>query len=252
MSATKSSIPRPTAELLRELYEVRRLGCPEIGALFERDAKTVLWWLRQAGIQTRPRGSDVRQQFKTGHSKGVPRPKMSAETRKKIGAKSINRNWRRGDDHWMRKIEPHENPNWKGGATPERQTFYRSREWKAACCAVWARADACCERCGADYRLLRKSIPKFHVHHVWPFQIRETRAHPALLVLLCRPCHLFVHSKANVTREYLPQDLSEPAECLLDRLGERPVMPAELFIERQRRCWAAYEASMRGSSESVA
>lgn len=67
MSATRSSTARPPASLLWWLYVAEGMGCPAIGALFERDPKTVLWWLRQAGIPTRPRGSDRRQWLKPGH-----------------------------------------------------------------------------------------------------------------------------------------------------------------------------------------
>lgn len=54
MGRTSSIVPRPPAEFLRALYVHLELGCPEIGRLFERDAKTVLWWLREAEIPTRP------------------------------------------------------------------------------------------------------------------------------------------------------------------------------------------------------
>lgn len=240
MSATRSTIPRPGADALRELYEVRRLGCPEIGRLIERDAKTVLWWLRQAGIATRSRGSDVRQQFKPGHGKGELRPPASAETRRKIGAASVARNWRRGDDHWMRKIAPEQNPNWKGGATPERQEFYRSSEWKAAVRFVWARDNACCRNCGLDWRGCdRKVIPAFHIHHVFSFQIRETRANPDLLVLLCRPCHLWVHSNANATRAWLPQDASAWLPSLAE-LQEIEPLDVAGWLAAERRGREAY------------
>lgn len=211
MPRTTSIIPRPPAEFLRALYEHLHLGCPEIGRLFERDAKTVFWWLREAGIATRPRGSDSRQHFKLGQRSTFAGRVHDSQTRARIGAASVGRAWARGDAHWLRGAAPEANPNWKGGATPERQEFYRSPEWKSACVAVWQRDDACCRHCGLDWRTVdRRTTPTFHVHYVWSFQIRETRANPALLVLLCRPCHLWVHSKANVTRAWLPQEPDSP------------------------------------------
>lgn len=249
MPRTKSAIPRPSAEQLRALYIEQQLGCPEIGCMFERDASTVRNWLLQAGIPTRPRGSDVRQHFKPGQRSAFSGRTHSAETRLKIGAKSKGRELPRGDDHWLRKVPPEQNPNWKGGATPERQAFYRSPEWKAACRAVWMRADACCERCRLNWRTVdRKTTPTFHVHHVWSFQIRETRANPALLVLLCRPCHLFVHSKANVTREFLPQDPEEvghfPSLAFFNAMSEQELREwSDAAMGRHLRAMEAYRAT---------
>jgi hypothetical protein len=210
MSATKSPYPQPTAEHLAHLYTALELGCPDIGWLYERDAKTVHYWLRQAGIATRARGTNPGPQFKPGQRSAFAGRKHSPESIAKVRASTIADGrvpHLRNGQHWLKGAAPEMNPNWKGGATPERQEFYRSPEWKAACRAVWHRADACCDRCGFDYRTVdRKETPKFHVHHVWSFQIRETRSNPALMVLLCRPCHLFVHSNANETREFLPQE----------------------------------------------
>lgn len=93
-------------------------------------------------------------------------------------------------------------PSWKGGVTPERQAFYASPEWREACCAVWHRADAQCERCTADHRD-HSQRGSFHVHHIVSFAVRELRASVSNLALLCRDCHLFVHSKKNVTGEFL-------------------------------------------------
>jgi hypothetical protein len=214
MSATDSIIPRPAEDFLRALYIDQQLGCPDIGRLFERDAKTVHYWLRQAAIPTRPRGADVRQHFKAGERSAFAGRKHRPESIAKVKASTIADGrvpYLRGGKHWLKGESPEANPNWKGGATPERQEFYRTSEWKAACRAVWGRANACCERCSLDWNTVdRKTTPTFHVHHVWSFQIRETRANPALLVLLCRPCHLFVHSNANTTREFLPQEADAP------------------------------------------
>jgi hypothetical protein len=166
-------------------------------------------WLIAAGIQTRGRGTDARQHFKPGKLSGFAGRNHRPESIAKIKAATLADGrvpYLRDGAHWLAGAAPEDNPNWRGGLTPERQEFYRSPEWASACAAVWERADAHCQRCGLYWRTVdRKTTPTFHVHHVWSFQIRETRANPALMVLLCRPCHLFVHSKANTTREFLPQ-----------------------------------------------
>lgn len=206
MSATKSTYPRPSAQQLAHLYTTLGLTCPDIGWLYERDAKTVHWWLRQAGVPTRPRGSNSAVHFKPGHAMrlGI---RHTDETREKVRAASIARGavpYLRNGKHWLKGQPPQANGRWAGGATPERQEFYRSPEWRAACRAVWKRANACCERCGLDHRSVDRKTGAFHVHHVVSFQVKELRAVVSNLALLCRTCHLFVHSKANTEREFLP------------------------------------------------
>lgn len=207
MPPTRSKIPRPEPAELRRLYIDEHLGCPEIARRYKRDAKTVFWWLRQAGIPTRPRGSDVRQQFKKGERSAFAGRRHPRESLKKIKAATIARGgvpYLRNGKHWLKGAPPEANPRWLGGVTPERQEFYRSPEWKAACCAVWQRADARCERCGRDHRLRdRKRERPFHVHHIVSFAVRELRAEASNLALLCEPCHMWVHSKNNVDRQFL-------------------------------------------------
>ncbi len=102
---------------------------------------------------------------------------------------------------WNRRGEL--NPRWLGGVTPERQAFYTSDEWKAACSAVWNRDRATCQRCKVNRR--DSMDAPFHIHHIESFANRELRAEVSNLVLLCETCHHFVHSKANTDREHLPE-----------------------------------------------
>jgi 5-methylcytosine-specific restriction endonuclease McrA len=135
----------------------------------------ILFWLKKHGIKTRSM-REVRAAKHWGAS-GVDNPM------------------------WNNRGEL--NPNWRGGVTAERQAFYASQKWKAACSAVWKRDKAKCRRCG----LRRDDSPDMpmHIHHIEPFAIVAKRADIENLVLLCEACHQFVHSKANVHREYLPQ-----------------------------------------------
>lgn len=207
MSRTKSKIPRPGRERLVDLYVVQKLGCPDIGKMFERDATTVHYWLKREGIPTRARGADPAQWFAKGG--GDPRSfsgtKHSAETKAKLAIASKDRKpWLRNGVHWLHTVPAHCNPKWKGGATPERQEFYRSPEWKAAIKAVWRRDNACCQRCKLDWRTVdRETTPTFPIHHIVSFAARELRAAVDNLVLLCRPCHLWVHSNENTERAFL-------------------------------------------------
>lgn len=90
-------------------------------------------------------------------------------------------------------------PSWKHGMTPERQAFSSTPEWKEAQRKVWARERATCKRCRAKPENGRR----FDVHHIVTFGVKELRLDLENLVLLCRSCHRFVHSKKNVRKEFL-------------------------------------------------
>lgn len=102
------------------------------------------------------------------------------------------------------------NPNWRGGCTPERQSFYMSHEWKNVCSKVYKRDNAKCVRCG--------STKDLHIHHIESFSNKEKRSSLDNLVLLCKVCHHFVHSKKNVNKEYIRNTVKlEDADQKYDR-----------------------------------
>jgi hypothetical protein len=93
--------------------------------------------------------------------------------------------------------------DWKNSGSELRRRFYLSREWKAVCKEAWIRDKGTCQRCSAVYA---PPAPRFDVHH-----IAGVSRFPALrldlsnLVLLCSECHLFVHSGANISRQFIRQ-----------------------------------------------
>jgi len=89
--------------------------------------------------------------------------------------------------------------NWKGGCTPGRQALYSSREWAEVVRIVWARDKALCQRCGTK----KQASNVFHIHHIVSFSAIELRVDPENLVLVCRMCHHWIHSKSNVHKEYM-------------------------------------------------
>ena len=93
------------------------------------------------------------------------------------------------------------NQNWRGGCTPERQSVYVSQEWKSAVSFIYKRDNATCQRCGMKGKL--------HVHHIVSFAEEEYRVDPDNLVLLCVKCHRFVHSKKNIEREFIVENLEK-------------------------------------------
>lgn len=195
---------RPSEAELRRLYVDDGKSCPAIAAGIGCDPSTVRQWLVAAGIPTRRRGHNNR--FEPGQRSAFAGHTHGPEALAKIGAASQDR-WDSGvmakRRHWLKGAPPEMNPRWLGGITPERQAFYASREWREACVEVYARADGYCERCGADSRPVRWTKNAFHIHHCLTFKVVELRAEPGNLVLLCKPCHLWVHSRENVEGLFL-------------------------------------------------
>lgn len=97
-------------------------------------------------------------------------------------------------------VKGNRNPAWNGGTTPERQRIYKTDAWKESVKAAYARDEYVCQRCGAP-----KTGPRgLHAHH-----LKAWAEHPELrtdmdnLVTLCKTCHTWVHSSANVDHEWL-------------------------------------------------
>lgn len=197
-----------TKDWLIQKYEVENLDCAEIGRLVGRDTKRVWEWLRDYGIATRPRGSSISKQWANGsraHPGGFP---LSADAKERIRQARLRDGrvpYRMPDgSHYMKGRRGEHHHGWQGGLTPEREALSHTDEWKDAVKAVWARADAKCERCGCDHRKVdNRKANGFHVHHIAPFRVKELRCEVSNLVLLCRPCHHFVHSKKNIAKEFV-------------------------------------------------
>lgn len=195
-----------TKEWLAQKYLTEQLGCPDIARELGVDAKTVLLWLRQCGIQTRPRGHLDSIRFKPGQVSPFKGKKHTDQFRAAARERALADGrlpWGKGRPHPHRGKRGAEVHSWRGGRTPERQAFYASDSWKRACVAVWHRADAKCERCVKDSRAIDRAVERFHVHHIVSFQVRELRAEPSNLVLLCEQCHRWVHSNRNTAKEFI-------------------------------------------------
>lgn len=188
-----------TEAWLRQKYEVEHFDCTQIASLVQRDPKSVWNWLKGFGIKTRARGQDKRQHFKKGAVSLFTGRKHSPE------AKDAVRNARLRDGHFPKQEDGRPywagksglaHPAWAGGTTPERQRFYQTEEWKVAERAAYTAAHGKCQRCDSRRHL--------HVHHVIPFAFKRLRADVDNLRVLCASCHRFVHSDANIDREFLP------------------------------------------------
>ena len=92
------------------------------------------------------------------------------------------------------------NPRYVDGSSPERQRLYAMSIGKDFKSQVLIRDSFCCVRCGKG-RIGPRSL---HVHHIKSWAGNpDTRADPDNAVTLCRGCHSWVHSRANIAQEYL-------------------------------------------------
>jgi len=197
-----------TRDWLMEKYVVEGLDCAEIGRLVGRDTKRVWEWVRDYGIETRPRGSSVSKQWQQGrrvHAGGFPHTDAVKEKIRQDRIRDGRKPYQMPDgSHYMKGRRGEAHHGWRGGLTPEREAVAKSDEWIAAVKAVWHRANAKCERCGKDHRTVdNRTKDGFHIHHIIPFESVKHRTEVLNLVLLCRSCHHFVHSKKNVNREFI-------------------------------------------------
>ncbi len=46
-----------------------------------------------------------------------------------------------------------------------------------------------------------------HLRHIIPFAVESQRSNPDNLVTLCKECHHFVHSRINVHREFIGEEV---------------------------------------------
>jgi len=97
-------------------------------------------------------------------------------------------------DKFKNLIRLENHPNWKGGISGERALYYSRVEWKEIAKSVWKRDSGTCQRCHMHQSEKEKV---FNIHHIIGFEVSEMRGTLTNLVLLCRECHSFVHSKKN-------------------------------------------------------
>ena len=87
------------------------------------------------------------------------------------------------------------NPNWQGGLTPLRQSFYAQREWKKLSRDVHKR-DKVCRLCESSLQL--------EIHHIEPFsQAPLLVMDIGNVILLCKECHKKMRRKEKLWRKKL-------------------------------------------------
>lgn len=195
-----------TKEWLFEYYINKKLDTTQIAHIVNRDPKSVWNWLKDFGIPTRPRGGFTAPNcFKKGQKNLFEGKKYSEETKQKIRECRLKDGrvpYLKNGKHWLSGKKPNEHPLWKGGITPERQSVYSLTEWVEAVKIVWKRDKAICQRCNKKHNT-KENRGTFHIHHIISFEIKKYRTNQNNLLLLCKKCHLWVHSKKNINHKYI-------------------------------------------------
>lgn len=191
---------------LHSEYITKKRTANEIAKDENRDPKTIWTWLKKFEIPTRPRGGDSSSgSFKKGESIWNGR-KHKESTKEKIRQARLKDGHvpylNKDGEHWLKGIKGKKHPCWKGGLTPERQKVYSSLEWVEAVKKVWKRDNAICQNCGKHHNT-EKNRGNFHIHHIISFQHRPTRTEVSNLILLCKKCHRWVHSKKNTENKFI-------------------------------------------------
>lgn len=158
-------------------------------------------WLENEYITKKRSASDIANQFGITEAGIFFWLRKHSIPRREMSDIRANKYWgSNGDKNGMFGKRGADCSNWKGGITAERQSFYSSIEWKTVCRYVYKRDNAQCQRCGVKNENL-------HVHHIVSFSNKKLRAEKSNLILLCKKCHNFVHSKANIDNEFIRKEV---------------------------------------------
>ncbi|MEN9589050.1 MAG: hypothetical protein RLZZ481_836 [Pseudomonadota bacterium] len=198
---------KPSKDWLEAEYTHSRRTCNDIAKQLGVDPKTVWAWMKSYGLETRKRGgASSPGSFKKGDSIWTGKT-HSESTKQKIRDARLKDGhvpYLKNGVHWMKGKSKEDHPMWKGGVTPERQEVYSSFEWVDAVKKVWSRDGATCQKCGAKHNT-ETNRGTFHIHHIVSFAVKELRTEPNNLILLCKPCHIWVHSNQNTQKLFIKE-----------------------------------------------
>lgn len=190
-------------DTLTQLYTLQQLSDRAIGELLDVPAHQVYLTRRALGIPSRPRGHNLTGGQRPAIDYGTWRGKSrDAATRAKISAAAQQQVSRpSGQFHPMFGRTGCANPNYKHGRSPERQRVYSSYAWRVVIEYVYGRDGGECQRCGGAIEHQHKNQ---HHHHLAGWEdFPERRIDPENVVLMCRPCHEWIHSAQNTARHFL-------------------------------------------------
>ena len=194
-----------TKEWLLDQYFNKGKTCNDIAKEINKNSKRVWEWFNQYGIEINKRGANYKKNLVLDGStfKGKKHKQSTKDKIREARLKDGHVPYLNKDGiHWLKGVKGEKHPSYKGGLTPERQAFYSSEIWSEAVKKVWTRDNAICQNCGKHHNT-ENNRGNFHIHHIISFQIKEYRSELSNLVLLCKECHRWVHSKKNITKKFI-------------------------------------------------
>ena len=219
-----------TKNQLFDLYVTNGMGTYQIAKLVNRDPKRVYSWLKDWDIPIRKRqweavsgnqpyhkkewlsrayvnekraAIDIANQFNVSENNILFfLHKFGIKTRRMDEIRMIKYWGQSGPENPMYGKNGKANPNWRGGFTPERQSFYSSEIWKNTAQKIWKRDKATCQRCF----LKADGVVQMHIHHIISFAVKKYRVEESNLVLFCKPCHNFIHSLENEEKAFIGEE----------------------------------------------
>jgi hypothetical protein len=197
-----------TKEWLIEQYFILKKDCNKIAIEIGKDAKTVWNWFNGYGIEINKRGSYYEKNlvFDGSAFRGKKHTQKAKDKIREARFKDGHVPYLNKQGlHWLKGVTGKDHPNFKGGLTPERQSVYSSEEWCNVVKQVWKRDNSICQNCGKHHNT-ELNRGNFHIHHIVSFQIRELRTELSNLVLLCKECHKWVHSKKNTDKKFIKNE----------------------------------------------
>lgn len=158
-------------------------------------------WLREQYVELGRSTGDIAAEAKTTDAAILYWLKKHGIPRRSVAQARAIKHWGvAGEANPMHGKTGEANPRYVDGSSPERQRMYARGQCREFLRLVLARDAYRCRRCGAG-----KTKPKsLHVHHIKAWAGNEALRFDAdNAITLCRACHGWVHSRANINREFL-------------------------------------------------
>lgn len=190
-------------DMLRQKYLIEGQSDRQIAEALGVPEHRVRLARRAYGIPSRPRGYNLTGAQRPAIDYGFFRDKThTAGVRARISAaaqRQVNRP--SGQFHPYFGAFGARNPNYRHGDSPERQRLYSTYAWRCLIEWVYIRDGGQCQKCGIHIEAEEKQR---HHHHIFGFEeYPDLRLDPDNVVLMCRGCHEWLHSAANVKRIWL-------------------------------------------------
>jgi hypothetical protein len=199
-----SQSPHLNRDWLYLKYTTEGLSTYEIAKIVNRNPKNIYQKLKDFKIPTRSRAETLKKNawWKQGLPSKRIGQKHNDKTKEKISKTKTGKHYENltGEKNGMFGKKGKENPNWKGGVTPERQKLYTTGKWNEIVKTIFKRDNYLCQRCGGQHSYKNP----LHTHHKksWA-DYPDNRLDLDNLITICKKCHNWIHSKKNTKKDFI-------------------------------------------------